>query len=337
MANLPADTRIRHRWLFWLLVAAASSFFAEVISGSEPYPFFKPLGWFVIIPLYGLHSLILAAIVFQRGRSRLHVLFLAGILFGLYEAYITKVLWDPYWEAWFFFAGIAPFETALLIVWWHPFLSFIIPLLLVELFATSSSAILAGLPPAWHERLSRPRNLYLLAAYFGFLQASSQPPGGGLASGVSGLLVLGILLALWRRSGGEQHTLDDLLPRGRAFTVLAVLLGLLYLAAFFGLRPEALPGLGPQITIWLFYALTILGLRRALHQTRQQPLPDLPITPPSRGLVARVIAVYLAACLLFGFIPPPLKGLPLIINGFLGSLFGLAVLVYTIRQLRQPD
>lgn len=329
------ESIVRRRWLFWLLVAAASSFFAEVVSGSFPFPFFKAWGLFVILPLYGLHSLVLAAIVFQHGRPRLHVLFLAGVLFGLYEAYITKVLWSPPWGAWGHIAGIAPVATATLILWWHPFMSFIFPLLLVELFASSSTSVIAGLPPAWRARLARPRTLYALAAYLGFLQSASLPPGGALLSGASGLLVLGFLLVLWRRFGDASSTLDDLLPRGRAFWVAVAGLALVYLFGLFALRPEAIPGPGPQLTVWLLYALAILGLRRALATSRLQPFPHLDLQPPSGRRVAGVVGVYLAACLLFGFIPPPWNGFPLAINAILGSVFGLAVLVYTIRQLRQ--
>lgn len=330
------ETPVRRPWLFWLLVAAASSYCAEVISGSFPFPFFKAWGLFVILPLYGLHSLILAAIVYHHGRPRLHVLFLAGILFGLYEAYITKVLWDPPWGAAGHLFGIDPIATAGLILWWHPFMSFILPLLLVEFFATSSRGVIAGLPPTWRRRLSRPRNIYLLAVFFGFLQSASLPPGGALLSGAGGLLVLGLLLYLWRRFGGAPRSMDELLPSGRAFTVMAVLLGLLYVLSFVGLRPEAIPGLGPQVTIWVIYALVILGLRRALANSRLEPLPALEVQPPSGRRLAGFVAVYLAACLLFGLLPPPLKSIAFIINFIPGPLFGIVFLVYTIRQLRQP-
>ncbi len=46
----------RHRYLFWVLLAAYSTFFAEVVTGSTMFPFFHPWGVLVVWPLYGLHT-----------------------------------------------------------------------------------------------------------------------------------------------------------------------------------------------------------------------------------------------------------------------------------------
>ena len=81
---------------FWLILSALSTFFAEVISGSFIFPFTTVWGWIGVIPLYGLHLLVIGYWVF-RGRPKLWLLFIGGVIFGLYEAYITKVLWIPTW------------------------------------------------------------------------------------------------------------------------------------------------------------------------------------------------------------------------------------------------
>ena len=84
------------RLLFWLILGAFSVFFAEVTAGSSPFPWIDAWGLFVVLPLYGLHVLFLAWIVVPRARRiSLPTLFVAGALFGMYEAYITKVLFDP--------------------------------------------------------------------------------------------------------------------------------------------------------------------------------------------------------------------------------------------------
>ena len=82
--------------IFWVLMAMLSAFFAEVLSGSFIFPYVLPWGICSVLPLYGLHLLILAYFVF-RGRPKLHTLLLAGFIFGLYEAYVTFVLFDPPW------------------------------------------------------------------------------------------------------------------------------------------------------------------------------------------------------------------------------------------------
>jgi len=78
-----------------------------------PVAFFNAWGILVVFPLYTLHTLVLAFLFFRRKQISLPVLFLAGMLFGLYEAYITKVLWNPTWgDAHIMVAGLAVVQTA---------------------------------------------------------------------------------------------------------------------------------------------------------------------------------------------------------------------------------
>ena len=82
----------RHQWLFWLILAALSTFFAEVFSGSDMFPYFSAWGLVVVVPLYGLHTILLAHMVYRTDKPRFPSLVFAGMIFGLYEAYLTKVL-----------------------------------------------------------------------------------------------------------------------------------------------------------------------------------------------------------------------------------------------------
>lgn len=74
---------------FWLILGCLSTFFAEVISGSFFFPFTRPTGIILIIPLYTLHLLALAYIVYNYGKAKFYTLFIAGTIFGMYEAYAT--------------------------------------------------------------------------------------------------------------------------------------------------------------------------------------------------------------------------------------------------------
>lgn len=80
------------RLLFCIILGCLSCFFAEVVSGSYPYPFTTPWGLLSVFPLYTLHTLVLASLVYRRGRPRFSTLYQAGCVFGMYEAYVTKVL-----------------------------------------------------------------------------------------------------------------------------------------------------------------------------------------------------------------------------------------------------
>ena len=54
------------------------------------FPFFDPFSVLVTCPLYALHILVLGSIVLRHPRPLFASLFFAGVIFGLYEAYITK-------------------------------------------------------------------------------------------------------------------------------------------------------------------------------------------------------------------------------------------------------
>ncbi len=129
----------KHKGFFWLLLAAYSTFFAEVFAGSDLFPFYHAWGLAVLVPLYGLHSLILTTLIYRYGRPRLFTLVFAGMLFGLYEAYMTKVLWHPDWGAVKLVADVAVVEVLVLVFWWHAWLSYLTPLILSERLLTASS------------------------------------------------------------------------------------------------------------------------------------------------------------------------------------------------------
>ncbi len=80
------------RYTFWLLLGVLSTVIPEVIAGSDIYPFFKITDYLIVIPLYTLHSLVLWYVIWNWGKPRLYNLFPAGAIFGLYEAYMTKVI-----------------------------------------------------------------------------------------------------------------------------------------------------------------------------------------------------------------------------------------------------
>ncbi len=65
---------------------------------SSRLPFVTLQGWIMLVPLYGLHALLGGWLVMRASRVTWPVVYLPGVLFGLYEAYITKVLWDPTWS-----------------------------------------------------------------------------------------------------------------------------------------------------------------------------------------------------------------------------------------------
>ena len=83
----------RRKVAFWLIAGMLSVVCVEVPAGSTMFPFFTVWGLLVVWPLYLLHSVFLAGVVFRWGKPGFWPLYAAGMLYGMYEAYITKVVW----------------------------------------------------------------------------------------------------------------------------------------------------------------------------------------------------------------------------------------------------
>ena len=289
------------KWLFWLILGVFSAIFAELPSGSFPNIFTDPWGLLVVIPLYSLHILVLAPLVIRPGkRTNLFSLFMAGTIFGLYEAYITKVLWEPPWnpEA-FRIGGVAVFSSIVLVLYWHVFWSFILPL-----YAAQSLLVQKTLPAVQRGRLVKflggRRGFFVLAILAGvFHGAAVQSWQKSLLSSLPTCLVIFLLVWIWfKRPENREETLAELLPRGKSWRYLFVLLLLFYLISGFLILPEKIPGWQGHLSIFVLYALflSLLFLARDKQETipKIDPQSTLPIFEPQKR-----IKTILAVCLAF--------------------------------------
>ena len=184
----------KHQWLFWIILACFSTFFAEVFSGSDMFPFFHGWGLLVVVPLYGLHIILLASLVYRASQPRFSSLVFAGMIFGLYEAYLTKVLWAPPWGDPVIIAEIAPIETLVLVFWWHAWFSFIIPLLVSERLVTNSTSLGRSLPGRIGKFFNSWSGLAAVMVFGGLFQSINSPSVG--ESLLSGILTTGVLVIM---------------------------------------------------------------------------------------------------------------------------------------------
>ncbi len=329
------------RWLFWLILGAFSVFFAEVFATSDPFVFFHFFGLLGVFPHYTLHVLVLAPLVIRLDRRvRFGAMFLAGTLFGLYEAYMTKVLWSPPWnEEAFRIGGVAVLTSAMLVLFWHPFFSFLLPLFVADHLLLDSDRLQLSLPKRIQRMLQKTWFVPVAAVAAGMLHGSRL---GGVVnafiSAASTSAVLLVLLFLWDLgTGAQQFDLAELLPRGKVWWVcLLLLLG--YYAAFgMTINPEKLPGLGPQAVIWGLYVL-FGGLMWLI--VRQSP-PE-PIVPGDDEVLweARQTAKRWLPFALIFTVASTISGLFLTWAGefilalvwLLGVLFGLYCLGGAVKQ-----
>ena len=327
----------RSKLFFWLILGCLSTYFAEVWSGSQIYTFYNLMSYILVIPLYTLHILFLWGLIWRIGRPWLYALFPAGCLFGLYEAYITKVLWNPTWETDMpRLFGIALTETMVLVLFWHCFMSFIIPLLLAEAIFTNSSEIYSLLPD-WALRIigviKEKRLYYLLPVLGGVFQSTGAPTVLDAAlSGIMTTLFVVVLMVLWRGRVGVGYSMRDFLPNSRQFKIIGVLLLAYYIVTGVTMRPEEIPGLSAQATIWVLYlffgVLLYLGLRRS-NMVKDNGL-DFDLNPSPLNLIFMGGLISLGSIL--GFVSG-LNYVSALLVWLIGIIFGLYVLVQTVRGI----
>ncbi len=273
---------LRRRLPIWFLLACTSVWLAEVTATSSRFPFLTVWGWLVLIPLYGLHSLLGGWLVMRANRVTWPLVYLPGVLFGLYEAYLTKVLWDPTWSKveWHWQAGgIYLAQTAILVLFWHPVFAFILPLALTERAATGSSEVLAVLPRPLRWLVGNRWGIVVLGVIAGADSALSATWPVALGSAATTVALVLVVREVAARIG-PAPSLRAVLPTNRQALCLVGLLVLGYFVMGLTVRRESIPSvLGGQLTVWVMYAvvagLYLLALRRArtLPFALAAPLP----------------------------------------------------------------
>jgi hypothetical protein len=272
---------------------------------------------------------------------RLTSLWLAGAIFGLYEAYVTKVLWHPGWcqdEYPWVVGGVYIVHTALLVLFWHAFLAFTLPVFLAENLFTSSSETLEALPRPLR-RVFRTRTGCLLAAlalavFCGMHQSNSAPNVPlTVLSDVTAVGVLFLLAGLWQRVGsGHGYPLRALLPSGRSWAVLAGFLAFGYLWQTALIHPEFLPRkVGPHLTIVglyvLFGALLVVSVLTSGPLVKTGPSP-LRAVAWQAGLV--FLVVFPAVTVLFLSVRDRIGPLVRLVTWTSGPLVGLVLLAVAL-------
>lgn len=334
--EIPLPKKIR--WLFWLILAAFSTFFAEVFSGSDMFPFFSAWGLLVVVPLYGLHTILLAHLVYQVEKPRFPSLVFAGMIFGLYEAYLTKVIWAPTWGDPMIIAEFAPVETVVLVFWWHCWFSFILPLLVAEKLLTGSTSLGLSLPGKLGDFLNSWTGLAFVAVFGGFFQSINSPSvGHSLLSGISTTAVLVGLTILWKRvTRGQQYPMKALLPDSREFKWLLIPTGIMYLVMGILIRPEAAPGLIGHLMIWILYGISFLLLFRsqkgAAPQTDKRELENW---PTRKWLV--LAGIFPLAAVTGEIFLQGLFEILAIVFWFGGIVFGLGMFIKALQMTRTKD
>jgi hypothetical protein len=242
-----------------LLLGVLSMLFAEVFSGASTLWFITWFGVLITLSLYLGHALFFFNIAVRTNRTSLRHLYFFGMMFGLYEALITKVLWFGYPDATGpavgYVFGVAWSEFLTLVLFWHPVMSFLIPVLAYELL---SKDIIPG-----HEWLLEKRRLTFIGMVFLIVIGAVFQSNGAkynviisVGSMAGTLLIILVLHYLTPQKNRQSIVLGQ-----KGMIGLVVFLIALYSATTAFIFPERLPRtVPPYLFIFLWYVLAILLL-----------------------------------------------------------------------------
>jgi hypothetical protein len=238
--------------VFILLAGALSMFFAEVLSGSSVLWFITPWAWLVTFWLYLAHTILFVNLALIFRRTSLTSLYLWGIFFGLYESWITKVTWAGYAGSTpgaGTFLGFAVVEFPLIVFFWHPVMSFILPVLSFEALSGEKNIL-----PGHRLILTKTRRNWLLALMVVIIGAtclSFNAKGNMLATDVTiigSVALIGALYWIASNKYGKQFSIESLRLGKAGMAILIAYLALLYSLMFVFIFPERI---APPITILL--------------------------------------------------------------------------------------
>ena len=188
-----------------LLIGLVVLICTEVFSGaSVKVGLWHPWTWIVTYWLYFAHFFFFTTLSVRTGRTSLPSLYLWGVLFGLYESWITKVIWHGYGgDGEFVMGAIGPygFSEISMVFIFHPVAAFILPLAVACLLCPPLRRVFPDL--AWltsRVRLARGVRVYLVAS-FGVVLAMNSGGPVHLAANLAIVLALLVLVARLARPG----------------------------------------------------------------------------------------------------------------------------------------
>ncbi len=258
--------------LVLLFTGSLSMFTAEVWAGSSTTWFLDVFGIFLTLPLYLFHLLFYYNVAHRFKRDRILHLYFWGMLFALYEAPLTKVLWagyigqEPIFGTLF---GIAILEFLTLVFFWHPIFSFILPVLLLEAFLGAINPETTTVIPTSHLTVIRntDRNKLLLIILV-ILVSPFLPNNSGYdffnttVAAVGSVIIIALLLSLIIKKDKPEITTTALILGKKGLLATCIYLLMLYILFSLLVLPERFPtSMISYLSIILFAAFMITLLK----------------------------------------------------------------------------
>jgi len=253
--------------------------FGEVFRGTSPLWFLGIGGWFLLVPLYCTHALLLINLALRYERTSLTQLYLWGVVFGLYETWITKLTWAGNVESGPAFGTFLGFSTGDFFVstlFWHPVFSFIIPILVFQIVVQATNRGEAGELHTSHlkfiSRNTRNRILMGIVVVVGALFMTwglgADPLAVIVAGGINFAFIF-LLSYLTASLSRRPLDLDSLRLGNRGLSIVGVYLVMLYSVTFLTLSPERIPSIGTILLTIVFYIIVLTMLFLTPRDTRK--------------------------------------------------------------------
>lgn len=310
-----AEKPPRHRFLrlvFLLWLSMLAFGLPEVFAGTGRLWLVRPEVYVLALPLYILHFLLLVHIAVRTRRTSWPALYLFGVLFALYETWITKVVWNGYpGDDGFAMGGFGQWfgvhETLGLVLFYHPVTSFLLPL-----------AVTSRLFPAFGRHFPTPDWVFgksrgALLRRFGLLLIWGIVTGHNLKQpDVLVFTWLPMLVILWagyvflgmKGASSSESPVAETVARpvlGRwGLMFVSLWLVLMYLVTYVNLLPERLPPPHIQLITLGFYPLLFLLLRRTPPVIRNG---HDPVSHPARMPAKWLLFVFLLGLLVTTLVP----------------------------------
>lgn len=253
------------RWKAWALISIFSIALAEVSIGSSPFGLLNPVEVVILGIVYGAQVLVLASFVFRNNpKPALSALWSAGFILGLYEFYVTKVIWDQPWDEAINAGLFHPVTLVVLAGFWHPYMAFIFPLAVTEGLMAKRSYI-AGLLPDWFRSPKR-RTVVVLLVLSAIATGSftAVPMTLWLALPYTALVLFAAVR--WLAPKEPINSLVEVLPTRRQSGLLMIPIVTVYILMYQTQRQGIIISPERHWLAWGLYALGVLLLLRTLER-----------------------------------------------------------------------
>ena len=278
------------RYLNFIVVGTLSMLFAEVYSGSSPFWVFSPYSIVVTFTLYLVHILFFINIAFHFRRTSFEALYFLGVIFGLYEAWITTVIvvgyinTTPILGAFF---DIAIAEFLMLVFFWHPIMSFIMPLLLFQIFSLTETGTNTYTLPALEPLLTKNKITIAFSVILTLLGSSilasyvKYDLYAAMVSSVSSVVIV-LLTYVITKLLHSKFSIFDLKLNKIELIIVIIILAILYIIPFPPLRGQPLVSLPTLMIIFAFYAIAALLFARSKPTPISEPTPGIKEKAPHK-------------------------------------------------------